>query len=284
MTLDVDVTTPPTLGLALPTRIADAPGPRPTLDLLDACLDAAGGEAAVVLVACHHGPGAGLQSLPLAMRMLARLDGTSIAPLFIAPAWPPTLLAEQMGSLAAIAETDGAAAVAVIAAGHAVTPVVASEANPTVDRGRAVDLVFAALIDAGVETWVAGERGRGLERAASSDGWVANAVYDHRELSDQLAVTGSVRVRALRRDVLCREDPTEARAEAHRILENGYRPGMRPEHLVLGDADDCARQLADYADLGFTHVLLRPMEATPDAAGACVDGVFRATRALASAT
>lgn len=272
------MTTTPMLGIALPTRFGN--GPADTLAYQDACVDVARDhDAAVVLIAGHHGQNAGLQNVPLAARILSRVGTVPVAPLFLAATWPPQLLVEQVTTLRTMAGLHGSRVIAVIASGAHGEPPVMTPENPEGHRGRGTDLALSALIRAGVETWVAGERGRGLRRANDGDGWVANAVYGDDELREQLAVVAASPVRAVRRDVVWRRDPEEADVVVRQHLDAGYRTGMRSDHVIKGDTAACMGQLQHLGNLGFTHVLLRPMAPTVDEAVSTLATLFSAVAA-----
>jgi hypothetical protein len=270
----------PELGIALPT--STPAGPRHTLAYLESCTDAAASSgASTILLAGRHGPTAQFQVAPLVPLLATRAPGVTIAPLFIAPVWPVGLLTEHVITVATLAEAAGSSVVPVLASGRQ-EPVATSVGSPDRGRGDATDESLSILTELGFKPWMAAERGPAMRRAARADGWISNAVYDDTELAQQLSVVSAVPIRAVRRDVMCRLDGEKAQADAETALERGYRQGMRIEHVIAGDSRACAEAIAHYGETGFTHVLMRPMDADPDAAAESIAAVFDAFADLAS--
>jgi len=65
-----------------------------------------------------------------------------------------------------------------------------------------------------------------------------------------------------------------------RYVEGGYR-GFDPEALVIGDATAVKDQLAAYAELGFTDILVRNITADQAQALATIERLARVREALA---
>ena len=264
----------PELGVALPTSMPA--GPRHTLAYLESCTDAAASSGATtILLAGRHGPTAQFQVAPLVPLLATRAPGVTIAPLFLAPVWPVGLLTEHVITLATLAEAAGASVVPVLASGRH-EPVATSVGSPDRDRGDATEESLSILTGLGFKPWIAAERGPAMRRAARADGWISNAIYDDTELAQQLSVVSRVPIRAARRDVMCRLDGERAHADAEIALERGYRHGMRIEHVIAGDSRACAEAIAHFGATGFTHVLMRPMDADPETAAESIAAVFDA--------
>lgn len=275
------------LGVGLRTRFAGADGA--ALAHVRACAGAADrGRAQVVMVGDKRGDPGQLHGVPLLTWLLPTLAAVpTVAALFLAPTWPAGVLAESAATLALLAGAAGTRFVAVVAAGRGAAStqpararggrgeqVVRDADNPHGTRAGGADAAVRRLREVGVETWIAAERGRALERAATASGWVANAVYDQDQLRAQLGAVAHVPTRLVRRDVVCLDDHDAAVGVARDVVTSGYR-GMTLDHLVAGDPEHCAARVRELADLGFTGVLIRPVQ---DSAGAAADTVERFLR------
>lgn len=63
----------------------------------------------------------------------------------------------------------------------------------------------------------------------------------------------------VRRDALCLPDGERARDLATELLTDGYRGWSRDAPIIAGDADDVAADLAELSDVGASEVIVRPM-------------------------
>lgn len=243
----------------------------------------------------HHGTGPVpyVQNAPMLGRLLAEWDARPIGCLFLVPAWNPVLMAEQIGTLAAMAEgpfivqtgLGDRHQLAVMGAdvphrGHrletSVGLVKALLAGERVDdeelgiRGAQI----APLPPREVEWWIGAESTPGLVRAARlGDAWYAGPTLDaagardamaryHRACDEEGREPGRT---ALRKDVFIADDHASAVATGGALLDAGYR-GMTRDQVVVGGPDQVAEQLARFAEIGFTDVIIRTMTVPqPDA-------------------
>ncbi len=250
----------------------------------------------VLTVGDHHatGPMPYLQNTPVLGRLLAEWDDRPAGCLFLVPLWHPVLMAEQIGTLAELAAgpfvvqtglgggrgqframgvpigararrlEEGIAVVRALLAGEAVTS----------EFFGIADARIAPVPSRGVEWWVGADSPPAIERAARlGDCWYANAdltVASAREklerYRDACAVLERTPVRLpIRKDVFLAETDAEARAVGDPLVAAGYR-GFDRAAVAYGDPASVAEQLAPYADLGFTDVILRTMPAPLEAA------------------
>jgi alkanesulfonate monooxygenase SsuD/methylene tetrahydromethanopterin reductase-like flavin-dependent oxidoreductase (luciferase family) len=251
----------------------------------------------------HHNMGVPYaQNTPMLGRLLAEWPDRPAGCLFLVPLWHPVLMAEHIGTLAAIHQTElgfsgqgdptrptpfivqtgigyGQAQFRAMGADHStrgrvleatIEAVKAMLAGETVDDER-LDLVggrVGLLPDEPVEWWIGGGVDVAIERAARmGDAWYAGPGAGPDELAGQIDTyrsAGGERV-IVRKDALVLADGDEARRRATEMVEAGYR-GMGLDVLVVGDADDAATQLAPYAEVGVDEIVVRCMSVPQDLA------------------
>jgi alkanesulfonate monooxygenase SsuD/methylene tetrahydromethanopterin reductase-like flavin-dependent oxidoreductase (luciferase family) len=250
----------------------------------------------MLTVGDHHvtAPGAYLQNVPTLGRLLAEWDDRPAGCLFLLPLWHPVLMAEQVGTLAALAA--GTFIVQVGAGGGrrqfqgmgvrlADRRRFLEEAIPLVQallRGEEVRSAtwgvegarIAPVPARDVEWWIGAEAPGSIDRAARlGDCWYANAdltpetaralLDDYREAC---ARHGREPVRLpIRKDVHIAESRAEAERVGDALIDAGYR-GFAREAVAYGDPESVAEQLSVYGEMGFTDILIRSMTAAPDAA------------------
>src|SRR2546421_5440021 len=232
-----------------------------------------------LFVGDHHatGPVPYYQNSAVLGRLLAEWGDKPAGALYLLPAWNPVLVAEQVGTLAALA---GGRFVLQCAAGDAGQ--VVAMGGPEKGRGAVLEhhLDVIRRLCAGeevdgvrvapttpepLEVWMGGHAPAALDRAARlADGWIAApwAVDDeaaelsqayHKACDTHDRVPGEV---VIRRDVHVGADDADARRVARPILEGGYR-GMDPAATVVGGPERVAERLSRYANMGYDHVLIR---------------------------
>ena len=236
----------------------------------------------------HHstGPVVYLQNVPLIGRIVEMWDQRPIGCLFLVPLWHPVLMAEQIGTLASL---TAAPFIIQVGAGHG-DGFAAMGKDPR-SRGahteRAVGLV-KALLDGetvddeewnikgahiapvpanGTEWWIGGGVPRSIDRAARlGTSWYGNA-----DLTARTAATAMDLYREacghhdrqptripIRKDVHIAEDRAEAERVGDSLVHAGYR-GFERGAVAYGDPQSVAEQLAPFAELGFTDVIVRTM-------------------------
>ncbi len=234
----------------------------------------------------HAAPGHYFQNVPTLGRLLAETGGMTAGALFLMPLWHPVLLAEQAGTLAALA---GGPFVLIAAAGDGKgqfapfgvplkTRPSRMEEHLTIVRrllagerlsfqGRYHTLQDVAIHPTPadpVAIWVAASARPALQRAAAlGDAWLAAPGACGEELTtaadiyrQTAAAAGCTPVLAIRRDVYVGESDAEAAATTAPILAGGYR-GLRREALLIGGPETIIAELRALHDLGFSHVLVR---------------------------
>ncbi|MHB1931360.1 MAG: LLM class flavin-dependent oxidoreductase [Acidimicrobiales bacterium] len=245
----------------------------------------------------HHatGPGGYVQNVPMLGRIAAGWTGRPMGCLFLLPLWNPVLVAEQVGSLAAMSPEPfilqtgaggGRQQFRAMGASLEERGARLEEALRVVQallRGEAVDSEpwgiegarVTPLPPAGVEWWIGGGVAKAIDRAARlGDCWYGNA-----DLTPQAAARGiavyreacarhgrePVRV-PIRKDVFVAEDRAEAERVGDALVAAGYR-GFERSAVAYGDPESVAGQLAVYGDLGFTDVVIRTMAPLPPELG-----------------
>lgn len=240
----------------------------------------------------HHGTGPVpyVQNVPMLGRLLAEWDERPAGLLFLVPAWNPVLLAEQVGTLAAIAEgpfivqtglggRDQLDALG-LEVGHRgdrlernVEIAQALLAGERVtDEGAGLDDVAVAPVPPhGVEWWIGAHVGSALDRAARlGDAWYGDAGVDvdgaRTQLQGYLDACerhGRAPRATIRKDVFISDDAARAVEFGDRTIEAGYRGSTPRGAVAYGGVDDVAEQLAVFAELGFDDVIIRTMMGVP---------------------
>jgi alkanesulfonate monooxygenase SsuD/methylene tetrahydromethanopterin reductase-like flavin-dependent oxidoreductase (luciferase family) len=248
----------------------------------------------------HHstGPTSYVQNVPMLGRILAEWDDRPAGCLFLVPLWHPVLLAEQVGTLAAMAsgpfiiQTGLGGGSAQFEAMGARLPdrgrlleegIVAVQA---LLRGETVsnaawgfaDARIAPLPPSGTEWWIGGAAPAAVDRAARlGDCWYGNADLTPETSAATLAVYRDACTRhgrqplriPIRKDVFIAETAAEAEQVGNGLMAAGYR-GFERSAVAYGDPDGVAEQLSVFAELGFTDVIIRTMTVPADAAARSV--------------
>jgi alkanesulfonate monooxygenase SsuD/methylene tetrahydromethanopterin reductase-like flavin-dependent oxidoreductase (luciferase family) len=197
--------------------------------------------------------------------------------LYLLPAWNPVLVAEQVGTLAALAKGpfvlqcavgggDQMAAMGAPPKGRAALFEHHLDVIRRLSAGEEVDGVRVGPIPAEpMEVWIGGHAPPALDRAARlGDGWIA-APWATDEQAAELAgayrkaCEGHGRTPSavvLRRDIHVGGDEADARRVAQPLLDGGYR-GMDPSATVVGSPEQVAARFAAYAEMGYDHILVR---------------------------
>lgn len=239
-----------------------------------------------LFVGDHHGvPTPYYQNVPMLGRLLAEWGDRPAGCLFLLPLWHPALLAEQIGTLAAIAEGrfivqcaigEGRAQFASMGVPLSQRPSRFEQALDAVRRLLAGEHVaadgrwtfearIAPIPPEPVEFWVGASAEVAIGRAARlGDGWLASPNLTFEDAAIQAETyrvkcgeTGRTPTAvAIRRDIYVGGSTEEAHAVAGPIIAAGYR-GFDPSALVVGSVDDVAAQFRRYAALGYTDIIVR---------------------------
>jgi alkanesulfonate monooxygenase SsuD/methylene tetrahydromethanopterin reductase-like flavin-dependent oxidoreductase (luciferase family) len=264
----------------------------------------------------HHatGPVGYVQNVPMLGRILAEWDDRPLGCLFLVPLWHPVLMAEQIGTLAAMSSSPfivqtglggGDAqfrAMGVDLGKRAARLEEGIRVAQSLLRGESVDSEIYAVQGAriaplppqGTEWWIGGDVPRAIDRAARlGDCWYGNADLTPETAARAMQVYTDALARhdrqpariPIRKDVFIAESQAEAERVGGALVEAGYR-GFDRRAVAYGDPGTVAEQLAVYGDIGFTDVIFRimaplPPELGPDAAVRSVELAGEVRRALA---
>ncbi|MEO6398000.1 MAG: LLM class flavin-dependent oxidoreductase [Tepidiformaceae bacterium] len=240
-----------------------------------------------LFVGDHHAmPVPYYQNVPMLARLLAEWDDKPAGCLFLLPLWNPVLVAEQVGTLAAI--TEGRFIVqCALGAGHQQflamganirrRPSLFEEGLEIVRRllrGETVNADaryqfhgarIAPLPPEPVDFWIGGSAEPSIDRAARlGEAWLAGPELTPEQAKhwaayyrNRCAAHGRVpTATAIRRDIYVGDSAEDAEATAGPILEAGYR-GHHPSASTYGDIDAMAAAFAEYAGMGYTDIIVR---------------------------
>ncbi|MEA2827303.1 MAG: hypothetical protein QOG43_1742 [Actinomycetota bacterium] len=240
-----------------------------------------------LFVGDHHATGSSyLQNVPILGRLLAEWGDRPAGALFLLPLWHPVLVAEQIGTLAALARGpfvlqvglgDGEAQFAAMgttlarraddleAALDVIRRLLAGE-TVTADRPVAIrDARTGPMPPTPVDVWIGAGAARGIDRAARlGDGWIAGpwvpldraGEQADRYLGRRAALGKPPGVVAIRRDVHVGADAPDAHRVADPVLAAGYR-GLPPDAPIVGGPEEVAEAILGLGRLGYTDVLIR---------------------------
>ncbi len=245
----------------------------------------------------HHatGPAPYYQNAPALGRLLAEWDDRPVGCLFLVPLWHPVLMAEQIGTLAAMAAGPfvvqtgvggGAAQFAAMGVGlderrrrieegvHAAQRLLGGEEVDVAGHGVEAARI-APVPPEPVTWWMGGTADAALERAARlGDAWysgpgvtpseVADLAGRYHGFADRLGrPRGDV---AVRQDVIVTAgDGARAESLADELVASGYR-GMTRDQVVAGSVDRVTEELARFGPVGATDLVLRCMSVPQDVA------------------
>lgn len=226
------------------------------------------------------------QNGPLLGRLLAEWGDAPAGALYLLPLWHPVIVAEQVGTLAALARgrfilqcaigggDEQFAGLGVSmrtrpsrfeAALTIIRRLLAGE-QVTADGPYPIERARIGLVPAEpVEVWAGGHAPAALDRIARmADGWLAGP---HVTPDDAGVLVTSYLERcaahdrtpsavAIRRDIHVGADAADAEAVAGQVLAGGYR-GMDPAACIIGGPEEVAGELRALADMGYTDVVVR---------------------------
>ncbi len=239
-----------------------------------------------LLVGDHHAtPVPYYQNTPLLGRLLAEWGDGPFGALFLLPLWNPVLLAEQVGTLAALGrgrfvlplavggkDQFGPMGVHVRHRGRhfeaGLDVVRRLLAGETVTAGEPYHLHDARVSPVPlepVEVWIGGTAESAVDRAARlGDGFLADAHLtpeQARQAIELYRTRCEVHGRtpgamAIRRDVHVGADDADAERVAGPVVAAGYR-GFDPSACTYGGVEQVTERLGAYAAMGFTDVIVR---------------------------
>jgi alkanesulfonate monooxygenase SsuD/methylene tetrahydromethanopterin reductase-like flavin-dependent oxidoreductase (luciferase family) len=240
-----------------------------------------------LFVGDHHAtPAPYYQNVPIIARMLAEWGDAPAGCLFLLPLWNPVLLAEQVGTLAAIAggrfvvQTglgDDEAQFAAMGTTARTRTSAFEQSLDIVRRLLAGEVVSAAgrftfrearvaLRPAEpVEVWIGASAPPAIDRAARlGEAWLAapgatlaQAREQLRHYRERCAAHGRTPTTiAIRRDIYVADSRADAEAATGAIVKAGYR-GFDPTALVIGTVDEVVSRFRALGELGYTDVIVR---------------------------
>ena len=234
----------------------------------------------------HASPTPYYQNTPMLGRLLAEWGDAPAGCLFLLPLWHPVLVAEQIGTLAAVAQGRfimqcglgwGEDRFAAMGANFRTRPSAFEEALDIVRRLLAGERVSSArrfrIADASlalrppepVEVWIGASAPPAIDRAARlAEGWIASPSLTFAEARAQADLyrercaaygkdPGAV---VLRRDIYVGASSGEAQAVLQNALGRGYR-GIAAEALIAGSIDEVAERFRRFAEIGYTEISVR---------------------------
>jgi alkanesulfonate monooxygenase SsuD/methylene tetrahydromethanopterin reductase-like flavin-dependent oxidoreductase (luciferase family) len=219
-------------------------------------------------------------------RLLAEWGEAPAGCLFLLPLWHPVLVAEQIGTLAAVAQGPfimqcglgwGEDRFVAMGANFKTRPSAFEEALDIVRRLLAGETVTSArrfrITEASlalrppepVEVWIGASAPPAIDRAARlAEGWIASPGLTFEEARAQADLyrercaaygkaPGAV---VLRRDIYVGASSAEAHAVLQDALSGGYR-GISAEALIAGSVDEVAEHFRRFAEIGYTEISVR---------------------------
>ncbi len=234
----------------------------------------------------HVSPTPYYQNTPMLGRLLAEWGEAPAGCLFLLPLWNPVLAAEQIGTLASIAQGPfimqcglgyGEAQFAAMGANIKTHPSAFEEslcivrhllAGETVSSSRRFRVTKASIAlrpAEPVQVWIGASAPPAIDRAARmADGWIAGPGLTRDKARaqadfyrDRCAAYGKQPAAiALRRDIFVGESSADAQPVLQQALSKGYR-GIPAEALIAGSIDEVAAQFRMFGELGYTDIIVR---------------------------
>jgi alkanesulfonate monooxygenase SsuD/methylene tetrahydromethanopterin reductase-like flavin-dependent oxidoreductase (luciferase family) len=234
----------------------------------------------------HVSPAPYYQNTPMLGRLLAEWGAAPAGCLFLLPLWHPVLVAEQIGTLAAVAQGPfimqcglgwGDARFAAMGASIRTRPsafeegldivrrLLAGETVSSSQRFRIAEASLALRPAEPVDVWIGASAPPAIDRAARlAEGWIASPGLTREEASAQADLyrerctaygreAGAI---VLRRDIYVGESAAEAQAVLQQALGRSYR-GMPAEALIAGSVGEVAEQFRAFEEIGYTDILVR---------------------------
>ena len=255
-----------------------------------------------LFVGDHHStaPMTYYQNVPVLARMLAEWGDRPAGALFLLPLWHPVLLAEQIGTLAALHQGPFVMQCAIgpddnqfpafgVEVRHRpsrfeesldlMRRLWAGETVSSEGRWRIEDARISPVPPDGVQVWIGAVARKAMDRAANlGDGWLASpgltpeqAARRSAEYLERRQIHGhdDPGVVAIRRDVYVGESDEEAQETARAVVESGYR-GFDSEALAIGSPETVAGQFRALEESGYTDVIVRNLMPTQEHAVASI--------------
>jgi len=276
------------VGISVASALADSDvreGPRQMIARAKTAADAG---LSSLFVGDHHVVASPYyQNVPMIARMMAEWDQRDVGALFLLPLWNPVLAAEQISTLACLAQGKFIMQCG-LGHGEAQFKAMGTEQRLRVRSFEQSIEIMQALWSGEnvsseghwqfedaqisppppqkIEIWIGASADAAIDRAARmGDVWLASPgmlidaaarqmdVYLAALSKNQKTVPDTI---AIRRDVYVAESTTQANDVRATLKSRGYR-GFDPDALVIGDVDSVAEQFLRYEALGYTDVIVR---------------------------
>ena len=240
-----------------------------------------------LFVGDHHvTPTAYYQNSAILGRMLAEWGNKPVGALYLLPLWHPVLLAEQVATLASIAEGPFILQCALggdprQSAGmgapfgsrvsmfeQSLTALRALWSGEKVDleghwpvRGARISPLPAEPID----VWIGAQAPAAIRRTARmAEGWLASPGLAPAQAAEDLnryrqacaEFDRTPRALAIRRDVYVGASTEDARRVVQPYIDKGYR-GFSEDALMVGSVDEVSEQMLAFAEMGYSDVIVR---------------------------
>jgi len=244
-----------------------------------------------LFVGDHHvTPTPYFQNSPILGRMLAEWGDRPVGALYLLPLWNPVLLAEQVATLASIAQgrfilqcglggdTRQSGGMGVDISRRVGMFETALETLRALWRGEEVNLDrywhltrarISPLPPEPVEVWIGSLAPAAINRTARmAEGWLGSPGLTFQQAADSLNLYRQACAEhnreptavALRRDVFVGASSEEAQRVVRPYIEGGYR-GFSEEAMLFGSVEEVAETLSSYAGLGYTDIIIRNISA-----------------------
>ncbi|MCH8140347.1 MAG: LLM class flavin-dependent oxidoreductase [Proteobacteria bacterium] len=254
-----------------------------------------------LFVGDHHvTPSPYFQNTAIMARMLAEWGDKPCGALYLLPLWHPVLLAEQTATLASIAqgpfimqcglggERRQSAGMGVDIHKRGSMFEASLEILRTLWAGEEVTETkywnlsrarISPLPPEPIDVWVGAAVPKAIERTARmAEGWLASPGLTFKQAADSLnryrqACAEHQRepsAVAIRRDVYIGSSSEEAHKVVTPYIQKGYR-GFPEEALMFGSVAAVAEELAGYAKLGYTDVIVRNLSSDQGEALATIE-------------
>lgn len=248
----------------------------------------------------HVTPSPYYQNSVMLGRMLAEWGNAPAGALYLLPLWHPVLLAEQIGTLAALmpgrfilqcALGGSRQASAALGVEHSKRVPMFEDclsimkslwAGEVVSHERFWNIQQAKISPVpsdAVEVWIGASALPAINRAAKmGDAWLATVSLNLQQATEQLkhykqacaqhCVTPSAV--AIRRDIFIGATSQQALAVKEEYLGKSYR-GLSADAMMVGTVNQIVDQMAGFKDAGYTDIIVRNMSSDQSEAIASIE-------------
>ena len=263
-------------------------GPRTSVrHMIERVRAARGADLDSLFVGDHHvTPYPYFQNSPILGRLLAEWNNKPAGALYLLPLWNPVLLAEQIGTLAAIMQgrfilqcslggekpqsegmgVDFSKRVGMFEESlRLVKDLLSGERVSSQDYWPISNAKISPVPVTKVEFWIGSQANIAINRAARlADGWLATPSIGIEEAAKQLNIykqscaeyNRQPTAISIRRDIYIGSTSQEAKVLKQHYADKGYR-GFAPEALIAGSVNQVAEEFSKFEALGFTDIIVR---------------------------